>query len=259
MDKELLEAAEIICNAQYTIALVGAGISAESGIPTFRGPGGLWTKYGEPDMRGYQRFLADPEGWWRNRLSATSGLGELAAALQTARPNPAHYALSDLEQMNYLRHIITQNVDNLHQEAGTINITEIHGNRLKLRCIQCNTRFSSDEFPIVEIPPRCPECTGLVKSDTVMFGEPIPQDALSECYAQTYRCDCMLLIGTSAVVYPAAEFPIIARRRGARLIEVNPLETSLSDACDVVLRGPAGEVMPRLVTQVRRLAAERQR
>jgi NAD-dependent deacetylase len=256
LDEQLERAASVVARANYTIALIGAGISVESGIPPFRGPGGLWTKHGEPAMDGYQRFLADPAGWWEERLAQQSQYSEFAKALNEAKPNPAHIALADLERMGVLKHIITQNIDNMHQEAGSQAITEIHGNRLKMRCIGCNTRWPSAEFKSEEVPPRCPHCGGLVKNDTVMFGEPIPTDALQSCQRESQRCDCMLLVGTSAVVYPAASFPEIAYHRGASLIEINPMETPLSRACAAVLRAPAGEALPPLVERVRELSSE---
>jgi NAD-dependent deacetylase len=161
-----------------------------------------------------------------------------------------------MEDLGFLKHIITQNVDNLHQEAGSRNITEIHGNRTKLRCIRCNRRWRFDEFTITDLPPPCPDCGGIVKSDTVMFGEPIPSDALEECLRQTRLCDCMLLVGTSAVVYPAAGFPVDVKTKGGKLIEVNPNETDLTALCDVVLRAPAGESLPKLVQRLRELAGQ---
>ena len=201
------EAAQLIHRADHMVALVGAGLSVESGIPPFRGPGGLWTKYGEPDMRGYERFMEDPKEWWEQRISRTGSYQELVDALAQAKPNAGHAALKEMEELGYLKHIITQNIDNLHQEAGSRAITEIHGNRTKLRCLGCSQRWPLDEFPIDELPPKCPECGGIVKSDTVMFGEPIPRDALDECIRQAQVCDCMLLVGTSAQVYPAAGVP----------------------------------------------------
>jgi len=256
-ERQLDRAARIVHESRHVVALVGAGISVESGIPPFRGPGGLWTKHGEPAMDGYQRFLADPRGWWADRLARQSEYSEFAKALAEARPNAAHYAMAEMERMGALQHIITQNIDNLHQEAGSVAIIEIHGNRLKLRCIGCGARWPLGELPTDEVPPRCPDCGGMVKSDTVMFGEPIPLDALESCQTQARLCDCMLLVGTSAVVYPAAEFPVIARRRGARLIEINPNETPLTDLCDAVLRGPAGETLPKLVERLKALTALR--
>jgi NAD-dependent deacetylase len=244
--------AHIIAGARYTLALVGAGISVESGIPPFRGPGGLWTRLGEPAMDGYQKFIADPTAWWAARVSGEEDeISQFLKMLEGAKPNAAHYALAEMEQMRFLHHVITQNIDNLHQEAGSKEITEIHGNRTKLRCIACGARFPLREYGAEEIPPRCPHCQGILKSDTVMFGEPIPRDALLSCETQTRRCDCMLLVGTSATVYPAAEFPLIAARSGACLIEINPMETPLSGLCQVVLRAPAAAALPKLVEKLR--------
>jgi NAD-dependent deacetylase len=229
---------------------VGAGLSKESGIPTFRGGDGLWDKHGEPPMDGYQRFLADPAGWWAQRLAEQQTMSEFTKAIEEARPNAGHLAMAELERRGLLRHIITQNIDNLHQLAGSTAITEIHGNRTKQRCIGCARRWPREEFRSEEIPPRCPDCRELVKSDTVMFGEPIPPDALESCYREAQRADAVLLVGTSAVVYPAAEFPLVAYRRGARLIEVNPQETPLTPACSAVLRAPSGEALPQLIQQI---------
>ena len=217
LDAGLNDAARIMALSNYVVALVGAGISVESGIPPFRGPGGIWTKIGEPVANGYQRFMDDPPAWWEERLSDRDELAEFMKALDGAKPNAAHLAMAEMERLGFLQHIITQNIDNLHQEAGSQAVTEIHGNRLKLRCIECDARYPLKGFPLDEMPPRCPHCRGIIKTDTVMFGEPIPSDALQSCHYHTQLCDCMLLVGTSAVVYPAAEFPLIAARAGARL------------------------------------------
>ena len=134
-------------------------------------------------------------------------------------------------------------------------MAEIHGNRHKLRCIKCNARWMRDEFQIRELPPRCPKCGGLIKGDGVSFGEPIPRDVLSVCFQQADQCDCMLIIGTSALVYPAAGFPPEAKMRGAHLIEVNTADTPLTRLCDVVLRGPSGQILPGIVQRVRALSS----
>jgi NAD-dependent deacetylase len=251
LEEAVEEAARHVREAQHVVALVGAGLSVESGIPPFRGPGGLWTKYGEPDMRGFDRFLEDPKDWWEQRMTQSGSYKELVEALSQAAPNAGHLALREMEEMGFLKHIITQNIDNLHQEAGSVAITEIHGNRTKLRCVACNNRWPLDGFPIEELPPTCPDCSGVVKTDTVMFGEPIPRDALEECIAQTEMCDCMLLVGTSAAVYPAAGFPVDVKRSGGRLIEVNPNATPLTEISDVVLRAPAGESLSGIAAALR--------
>jgi NAD-dependent deacetylase len=250
-DQAIEEAARLIASSKHVVALVGAGLSAESGVPTFRGPDGLWTKHGEPDLRDYDRFREDPAKWWEMRIARTSQFSEMIEALDRAIPNEGHFALKDMEEDGFLAHIITQNIDNLHQVAGSRSITEIHGNRTKLRCIECNERFPMEEFPMDELPPHCPDCGGIVKGDTVMFGEPIPRDALDECIEQTWQCDCMLLIGTSAVVYPAAGFPMDVKGKGGTLIEVNPNETALTPYADVILRAPSGEALPQVVQRLR--------
>jgi NAD-dependent deacetylase len=255
LEQAVEEAARLMVGSSHVVALVGAGHSVESGIPPFRGPGGLWTKFGEPDMLGYQNFTRDPKKWWEETLSATGPMRELLDALDQAQPNPGHYALAELEQLGQLQHIITQNIDNLHQEAGSVAITEIHGSRVKLRCIACNTRWPVDEFTIEELPPKCPQCGGMVKTDTVMFGEPIPRDALAECIRQSHMCDCMLLVGTSGVVYPAAGFPQDVKMAGGKLIEINTNETALTPLCDIILRAPTGTSLPMLVERIRQLAA----
>jgi NAD-dependent deacetylase len=249
MDQEsaVQEAARRIAEARYCTALVGAGISKESGIPTFRGEGGLWTRLGEPPMNGYQLFLEDPRGWWLERLAQQRNPPEFARAIAEARPNPGHTALADLERHGHLKHLITQNVDGLHIDAGSVAITEIHGNRHKLRCVACGRRGQNRDFAEDDVPPVCDGCGGVVKSDTVMFGEPIPTSFLETCFEEVGRSDLMLVIGTSATVYPAADFPMQVLRRGGAIIEVNVDETPFSPYAAVVLRGPSGELLPRVV------------
>ncbi len=255
LGEEIEKAARLLHEAKYVLALVGAGMSVESGIPPFRGPGGLWTKYGEPDMRGYDRFLADPKGWWESIIKREGYASELVEGIERAKPNQGHYALAELEEMGVLKYIITQNVDNLHYAAGSKNVAEIHGNILKLRCISCGHRYERDEINAEVLPPLCPDCGGYIKTDGVMFGEPIPPDVLKCCEDETEKCDCMLLIGTSAQVYPAAAFPSTVRRRGGALIEINPYDTALTNSCEVVLRDPSGESLPLIVERIKALLA----
>ena len=247
METEIERAARLILSSKYVTCLTGAGISVESGIRPFRGPGGLWTEKGEPPMDGYQRFLANPKAHWEERASGSSRWREMRQALEAAKPHSAHYALAELEELGILKCLITQNIDNLHRAAGSKNLAEIHGNHLKLRCIQCNSRYEKEEISLEALPPRCPQCGGVIKGDTVMFGEPIPTDVLEICQEESNKSDCMLLVGTTAFVYPAAGFPLQIKRHGGALIEVNLYDTEIASFCDVVLRGKAGEVMPQLV------------
>ena len=255
LEESIRQASELILGSAHLVALVGAGMSVESGIPPFRGPGGLWTRYGEPTALSYREFIRDPAGWWERRLKDECEPGnptyELKSAVDSAGPNPGHYALAELERIGLLKHTITQNVDDLHHRAGSARVAEIHGNRTKLRCLGCSIRTPRDEFPITDVPPRCPECGGIIKIDSVMFGESIPSDVLKVCEELAAKCDCMLMIGTSGTVRPAASLPTAAREMGASLIEVNPHNTALSGLADVVLRGASGETLPLLVSRVK--------
>lgn len=254
-DAPIEAAATALLQAHHPIALTGAGLSVESGIPPFRGPGGLWTKHGEPPMNGWELFLADPKRAWQQRLDPQGPMRELFDRLAAARPNPGHEALVALEAMGLLRCTVTQNIDDLHRMAGQSELAEIHGNATLVRCIECVSRWPRAEIALDELPPRCAHCGGILKSDTVSFGEPIPPDVLERCQREARRADCILVAGTSATVYPAAALPIEVLERGGTLIEVNPYESELSDVAAVVVRGPAGEALPRIVAAARRLSA----
>jgi NAD-dependent deacetylase len=249
-DQDLLAAAEAVLGARYLAALTGAGLSVESGIPPFRGPGGLWTKHGEPPMNGFEEFLRDPKAAWQARLNPRGPMRELWKTLSIATPNQGHSAFVALERMGLLQCLITQNVDDLHRAAGSKRLAEIHGNYTLVRCLGCGARHHRDEISLDELPPICAACGGIIKSDTVSFGEPIPTDVLAMCQQVAGDCDCMIVAGTSATVYPAAHFPLQVRERGGVLIEINPYPSELTPLCDVSLRGPAGQILPKLVALI---------
>ena len=253
LERAIDSAARLIVESTYVIALTGAGLSVESGIPTFRGAGGLWTRIGEPSMTGYQEFLADPTAYAAKQREIEAGpeRSHFREAIERAVPNAGHYALAELESMGVLRMIITQNVDDLHNQAGSERVTEIHGNRTKMRCIGCEARWTRQQYAEMhEGRPDCPECGAIVKSDTVMFGEPIPRSVLARCFAETEMCDCIIVAGTSATVYPAAGFPETVKAYGGLMIEANPDDTPLSVLADVTLRASTARTLPALVERV---------
>ena len=251
MKEKLRKSAKLLLEARYVSGLTGAGISVESGIRPFRGPGGIWTEKGEPAFNGFQRFLADPKKYWENRLERQSS-SSFRSSILASEPNPGHRSLAEIEIMGILKSLITQNIDDLHNVAGSKNVIEIHGNMKKRRCIKCNSRYTIDKIDFSELPPLCGECGGFVKGDSVMFGEPIPPDVLRQCYQEADKSDLMLVIGTSALVYPAASLPLIVKDSGGLLIEMNTMETPLSSVCDLCFIGPSGETLPLLVNQVKK-------
>lgn len=252
IERAIEHAAELLRASKHVVALTGAGLSAESGIPTYRGPDGEWTKFGEPTIDGWELFQTNPAAWWEAAVESTKSPSRFHEALEQAAPNAGHYAMAEMEGEGMLAHVITQNIDDLHRRAGSRGLTEIHGNRFKARCMNCGHRELLGQIRLDRLPPLCLVCGGTMKVDVVMFGEPIPQDALTMCYRQAALADGFLSVGTSAVVYPAAQFPILAKQRSVPLIEVNPGETDLSPLADVAIRAPAGEAMPALLEALRR-------
>lgn len=222
--------------------LTGAGISAESGVPTFRGEDGLWRTYRAEDLATPYAFSRDPQlvwEWydWRRGLIAR------------CRPNAAHHTLAEMERHLDDLTLITQNVDGLHQMAGSRNVVELHGNIWRMRCTQeCQTPWEDRTVPLAIVGgalPRCPRCGSLARPDVVWFGESLPGEALTAALAAAQRCQLMLVVGASAVVQPAASFPRLALRRGAYLVEINPQPTPLSDAAHELIREPAASALPR--------------
>ncbi|HEX59487.1 MAG TPA: NAD-dependent deacylase [Methanomicrobia archaeon] len=240
-------AARDIVKAKKVIALTGAGISVESGIPPFRGKGGLWEKFDPEEYAHISAFRRHPEKVWSVLLK------DMFDVIKSAKPNPAHLALARLEKLGKLHCVITQNVDGLHQKAGNTDVIEFHGTLEWLVCLDCGKRFKTEEYEPKEMPPRC-ECGGVLKPDAVFFGEPIPVEALRRAQHEARTCDVMLVIGTSAVVYPAASLPSIAKNAGATVIEINAEATPLTGIIsDYIIEGKAGEILPKIVDEVERL------
>ncbi len=210
LDRALKDAAALFRRSHYAVALTGAGLSAESGIPTYRGTGGVWTRFGEPTIDGWDLFCQDPEAWWKISIEHRVGGSEFSEAIDRAVPNPAHYAMAELEHMGRLAHVITPQPGDPIRSKGRRRGREGRGTRSRGRCWSGGLGSRLEGVALSTPPPICKECGGVLKNDVVMFGEPIPQDALEECYRQAFKADLFLVVGTSAVVYPAAEFPLMA-------------------------------------------------
>ncbi|MGD1995395.1 MAG: NAD-dependent deacylase [Anaerolineae bacterium] len=219
------------------VAVTGAGVSAESGIPTFRGSDGLWRSFRPEDLATPAAFRRDPSlvwEWydWRRQLIAG------------CHPNPAHSSLAEMERALSDFTLVTQNVDGLHRAAGSRRVLRLHGDIWRVRCTACGRVREDRRVPLPQLPPRC-TCGGLLRPDVIWFNEPLPSDVLEMALEASARCQWMLVIGTSALVQPAASLPLVALRNGARLVEINLRDTPLTYLADEVLRGPAGEVLPR--------------
>jgi len=274
-------AAKDLSLSKYAIALTGAGMSTESGIPDFRGPDGIWTKDPEAERKAYDAydlFKRNPKEFWEQRLDPTSAMRrmfDVFGQLDDASPNPGHFALAELEKQGILKYILTQNIDGLHQKAGSINVAEYHGAIKKFRCIKCTKRFTSDQLDLEalshdgKLPPLC-QCGGIIKDDGVFFGEPIPNDVRKLSEQEALNCDVMMICGTSAVVQPFASLPGLAKygsgrsifgvmlggviRKKITIIEINaeptPLTRSISD---YLIQGKTGEVLPQIVNELKNI------
>ncbi len=235
--------AALIRESRCVVALTGAGISVESGIPSFRGAGGLWERFDPMEYAHIAAFRSNPAKVWRL-------LKEMDETIRLARPNPAHLALAELEAKGMLAGIITQNVDNLHQAAGSREVVEYHGNALRFVCLACCRPFAREDLEFDQAPLYCP-CGGLIKPDVVFFGEGIPPEAQRAANELARSCDLMLLIGTSGEVAPANYLPQVAKGRGALIAENNLEPTHLTyHLTDHFLPGPAGEVWPRIIEEL---------
>jgi len=234
---------EWLRDASSIAVLTGAGVSAESGVPTFRGNAlgnqGLWKQYRAEDLATPGAFARDPKlvwEWydWRRQLIAE------------AKPNPGHYALAAAEARARKFTLITQNVDGLHELAGSRNVLRLHGSIWMLRCLECGREREDRRTPLPEVPPMC-ECGGMLRPGVVWFGEALPAQVWQNAEKAAREAELFLLIGTSAVVYPAAGLALMAKASGARVVEINIAESGLSDSIDKFLQGPSGELLPQLI------------
>jgi NAD-dependent deacetylase len=249
--EEIERLAQLIIRSKNAIVFTGAGISTESGIPDFRSPGGIWSRY-DPEDFTIQKFLSSPAArktiW---KMSIEGGL------LAEAEPNLAHHAIAELHQLGKLDCVITQNIDSLHQKAGVPEdrVFELHGNVRWVVCLSCRRRFPMPEVLQrikggIEVPD-CPDCQGILKPDAVFFGEALPQETLQEAIHRSQNCDLFIVIGSTLVIYPAAYIPTYATEAGAKLAIVNLTPTPFDHYAAVVIRGKAGDIMSKVMEEVR--------
>ena len=255
LDKRIELVAKLIKKSKRIVALTGAGISTESGIPDFRGPDGLWKKEDPMKWAHINAFLNDPAAYWARAADPNRSLH-----LADAPINEGHKGLVELEKLGKLVGIITQNVDGLHKKAGSSEVVELHGSVQGAHCLKCGAQYKrADVIERVkkgENPPLCTKagCAGLLKSNTILFGESLPPDAISHASALSEMCDLMIVLGSSLVVYPAAHFPNVARQCGASLIIINLEETEKDYLADIVINGDKiGNILPRIIAKYKEL------
>jgi len=241
-----LEAAELLSKSKHAVAFTGAGISAESGVPTFRGAQGLWSSFNPEEYATPQAFAKDPvKVWewyrWRMRL------------IREAKPNDAHLSIARMEELGIVKAVITQNVDDLHERAGSRNLIKLHGDVWTVKCTTCGFRDRLNSPPET-VPPRCPACRGLLRPDVVWFGEPLDPEVWRKALVEASRCDVMLVVGTSGVVMPAASLPLEAKRRGAKIIEVNVERSALTNLADIFVQEPASRGLKAILEELERKA-----
>lgn len=247
--KKIIQAAELLQQAKHAIALTGAGVSTRSGIPDFRGTGsGLWTRVDPMEVASIWSFLERPENFynWIRPVSKT---------MLNAQPNAAHYALAELEARGYLKVLITQNIDNLHQRAGSQRVLEVHGHMRQATCIRCYTQVEAQPYIERFIEdgsiPTCPTCGGVLKPNVTLFGETPPVRVLYEAQQESEKCDVMLVAGSSLEVMPVGDLPFLARRHGAQVIIVNNAATPMDRQAAVVLREDVTVALPKIVERIK--------
>ena len=240
MDILIKEAAELIRQSGFTFAFTGAGISVESGVPPFRGKYGLWNKY-DPKVLDLGYYLDNPEHCW---IYIREIFYDFFAG---AEPNNAHRVLAEMEHRGFLKSVVTQNIDNLHQEAGSKVVHEFHGNAKKLKCLKCGKLYDAEKIDLKNIPPRCHDDGEILKPDFIFFGEGIPPLAYKSSFTDAERAEVCLIVGSTGEVTPASHVPRTAKQNGAVIIEINPEESMFTNnITDICLKGKAGEVLPKL-------------
>jgi len=253
-EKKIRQAAKLLFESESAIALTGAGISTESGIPDFRGDSGIWKKYRADIYGDFQTFMKDPTKFWEMAQS-------IAPTLFKANPNPGHIALAELENMDLLKGIITQNVDELHQKAGAIMVYEVHGNINRFNCFGCKASYNKEQL-LQKLkrkrknPPQCDFCGSPLKPSVVLFGEGLPNFEIYQSRALSKKADVMLIAGSSLTVMPVCDLPLYTLSEGGKLIIVNDEPTDLDERAEVVIREKTGVILPLIVEEIKKLREE---
>ncbi|MFW9969982.1 MAG: NAD-dependent deacetylase [Candidatus Odinarchaeota archaeon] len=256
VEKEnIRKASEMLFNSKYAIVLTGAGISTESGIPDFRGESGIWKKYKPKIYGSIQSFLTDPSKFWKMAE-------EIAPTLFNAKPNPGHYAIADLEKLNIIKAVITQNIDELHQKAGNVIVYEVHGNINRFTCLGCRASYTKEQImrkikKEKNRPPTCNYCGAPLKPSIVLFGESLPNFEKYMAVDLAKKSDVMLIAGSSLTVSPICDLPLYTLSEGGKVIIVNDEPTFLDERADIIINNKTGIILPLIVEEIKKIEAER--
>ena len=240
------DVAGLLKNSKHAVVFTGAGISAESGIPTFRGANGLWSRYDPEEVASIQGFMRNPKAFW-------AFARELIVKTK-AKPNAGHYAIAELERMGIIKAVITQNIDMLHQKAGSKRVLELHGSLKYVDCLKCGKTYEWDEIVDKIDNIKCENCGSMyLKPRIVFFGEQLPRDVLNEAIREAEKSDVFIVVGSSLQVYPAASLPFIAKENGAKLVLINKDPTDKDWLFDIIIYGKTGEILPKIVERVKEI------
>ncbi len=247
IDQKIASVAQLLLEAQYAISLTGAGISTESGIPDFRGRSGIWKEFNPILYGNIETMKRDPSFFWKLAK-------RIAPTLLKARPNPGHYALAELERMGIIRAIITQNIDGLHQLAGSKVVFEVHGSLHNFTCMKCETSYTREEIvpKIFKEVPKCDNCGGFLKPDVVLFGESLPLDQIQYSQTAALEADLMLIAGSALEVIPVNQLPQTVINQGGKMVIINDEPTWLDDHAEIVIHEKTGIVLPKIVEELKK-------
>ncbi|MFO7828536.1 MAG: NAD-dependent deacylase [Bacteroidales bacterium] len=247
LTEKIEQAVDVLTKSKHAIAYTGAGISVESGIPPFRGKDGLWNKY-DPKYLDLDYFLSNPyKSWIVIKEIFYNFFGN-------AKPNAAHIGLAEMEKMGIIKAVVTQNIDNLHTEAGSQEVYEFHGNSRELVCLDDHSRYKVSDVSLENLPPKCKVCGNFLKPDFIFFGEQIPEDAHRKSFEASRVCDVVIIVGSTGEVVPAALVPQFAKQNGAFIIEINPEKSYFTDSItDLFIKGKASDVIEKISNQIKNL------